>query len=95
VVVDPRLVEGPSALPLGEVALELRVRIEETWYKVSEKVCRRALNRFKFPVSVLYITDVTREQAGRLNADTCITILPEVPLLEQQAIPRAAIPNFS
>ena len=30
---------------------------------------------------------------GRLNAGTCITILPEVPHLEQQAIPRAAIPN--
>ena len=34
-----------------------------------------------------------REQAGSLNAGTCITILPEVPHLEQQAIPRAAIPN--
>src|SRR6266851_4103181 len=36
---------------------------------------------------------VTREQAGSLNAGTCITILPEVPHLDQQAIPRAAIPN--
>ena len=36
---------------------------------------------------------VTREQAGSLNAGTCIAILPEVPHLEQQAIPRAAIPN--
>src|SRR6202047_877463 len=34
----------------------------------------------------------TREQAGSLNAGTCITILPEVPHLEQQAIPGAAIP---
>src|SRR5258707_10780574 len=33
------------------------------------------------------------EPAGSLNAGTCITILPEVPNLEQQAIPRAAIPN--
>jgi hypothetical protein len=32
-------------------------------------------------------------QAGSLNAGTYITILPEVPHLEQQAIPRAAIPN--
>jgi hypothetical protein len=30
---------------------------------------------------------------GSLNAGTCITILPGVPHLEQQAIPRAAIPN--
>src|SRR6266478_6401089 len=36
---------------------------------------------------------VTREQAGSLNAGTCITIMPEVPHLDQQAIPRAAIPN--
>src|SRR5258708_24885616 len=36
---------------------------------------------------------VTREQAGSLTAATCIAILPEVPNLEQQAIPRAAIPN--
>src|SRR3984893_62104 len=36
---------------------------------------------------------VTREQAGSLNAGTCITILPEVPHLEQQAIPHAAIPD--
>jgi hypothetical protein len=35
---------------------------------------------------------VTREQERSLNAGTCITILPEVPHLEQQAIPRAAIP---
>src|ERR1700730_286875 len=36
---------------------------------------------------------VTREQAGSLNAGTCIAILPEVPHLEQQAIPHAAIPD--
>src|SRR3984893_11334334 len=36
---------------------------------------------------------ILREQAGSLNAATCITILPEVPHLEQQAIPRAAVPN--
>src|SRR5712692_10563286 len=47
-------------------------------------------------LSGMWITSqlpVTREQAGSLNAGTCITILPEVPHLEQQAIPRAAIPN--
>src|SRR6266478_7521703 len=38
---------------------------------------------------------VTREQAGSSNATACINILPEVPHLEQQAIPRAAIPNFT
>src|ERR1700720_359176 len=31
------------------------------------------------------------KQTGSLNAGTCITILPEVPHLEQQAIPRAPI----
>jgi hypothetical protein len=36
---------------------------------------------------------VIQEQAGSLNAVICITLLPEVPHLEQQAIPRAAIPN--
>ena len=36
---------------------------------------------------------VTLEQAGSLNAGTCITMLTEVPQLEQQAIPRASIPN--
>jgi hypothetical protein len=36
---------------------------------------------------------VTWEQAGSLNVGTCITILPELPHLEQQAIPHAAIPN--
>src|SRR6267378_3278649 len=36
---------------------------------------------------------VTREQAGSSNARTCISILPEGPHLEQQAIPHAAIPN--
>jgi hypothetical protein len=41
VVVDPRLVEGPSGLPPGEVAIELRIRIAETWYKASEKACRK------------------------------------------------------
>ena len=40
-VVDPRSVEGPSGLPSGEVAIELRVRIEEAWYKASGKVCRK------------------------------------------------------
>jgi len=40
------------------------------------------------------ITPLAREQSGSLNAGTCITILPEGPhYLEQQAIPRAAIPN--
>jgi hypothetical protein len=32
-------------------------------------------------------------QAGSSNAGTYVTILPAVPPLEQQAIPRAAIPN--
>ena len=33
------------------------------------------------------------EQAGSLNVSTCITILHEVPHLEQQAIPHAAVPS--
>jgi hypothetical protein len=41
--------------------------------------------------AILSGSPVTREQAGSLNAGTCITILPEVPHLEQQVIPRAAI----
>ena len=37
---------------------------------------------------------VTREQTGSLNAGTRrVAILSEVPRLEQQAIPRAAMPN--
>jgi hypothetical protein len=46
VVVDPRLVEGPSGLPPGEVAIELRIRIAETWYKASEKACRKLKRRY-------------------------------------------------
>jgi len=38
-IVDSRLVD-PSGLPPGEVAIELRVRIAETWYRASEKACR-------------------------------------------------------
>src|SRR6266478_5384939 len=40
VIVDHKLVD-PSELPLGEVAVELRVRITETWYKASEKACSK------------------------------------------------------
>jgi hypothetical protein len=39
VVRDPVLVEGPGELPPGEVAVELRIRIKETWYKTSAKTC--------------------------------------------------------
>jgi hypothetical protein len=39
-MVDPRLVD-PFGLPAGEVAIELRVRIAETWYKASERACRK------------------------------------------------------
>ena len=53
--------------------------------RLSGTICQPGGITFGFPV--------TREQAGSLNAGTCITILPEVPHLEQQAIPRAAIPN--
>ena len=40
VIVDSKLID-PSELRLGEVAVELRVRITETWYKASEKACRK------------------------------------------------------
>jgi hypothetical protein len=41
VVIDPVLVEGPGGLPPGEVAVELRIRITETWYKTLGKTCRK------------------------------------------------------
>ena len=40
-VIDSWFVDPSEQLPPGEVAIELRVRIEETWYKASEKVCRK------------------------------------------------------
>ena len=49
--------------------------------------------RYELEMEVTSGLPVTREQAGSLNTATCIAILPEVPHLEQQAIPRAAISN--
>jgi hypothetical protein len=40
-IVDSWFIDPSEQLPPGEVAIELRVRIEETWYKASEKVCRK------------------------------------------------------
>jgi hypothetical protein len=40
-IVDPVSVNGPHGIPSGEVAVSLRIRIVETWYKASERGCRK------------------------------------------------------
>jgi hypothetical protein len=40
-IVDPVSFNGPHGIPSGEVAVNLRIRILETWYKASERDCRK------------------------------------------------------
>lgn len=41
VIVDPLEIADapPAGLPLGQIAVKLRIRISETWYKASEIIC--------------------------------------------------------
>lgn len=40
-IIDPVLVGGPGGIEPGNVAIRVHIRIVETWYKSSEKACKK------------------------------------------------------
>lgn len=41
IMIDPVQVAGPAGVGPGEAAIQAHIRIAETWYKASEKACRK------------------------------------------------------